>query len=387
MDQTNPKTFSNLDVENPSLAGQGLPEAPVHTLDSEDITRLFQGRFGLPGQMQEPKLESVFGHILRAANRYAPSEAGSIAIVQGPSLRFVASFGEGSELLVGTSLPSETGIMGRAFRDARPIIANDVQHERDFFPGIDQLTHSITHSLMSTPIVLDETTVGVLSLRNRLSPKGFRTSEMRLMEIFCNYLSTSIQNLLDYLYQQELALKDHLTGLRNDRFFYRQLLHEIAACERNHEHLCLIFLDLDHFKGVVDTHGHLVGSQVIAQVGQLLGRTVLHARATLARYGGDEYVIVLPNTSRQEAAELAENVRKVIVATTYLTEPLADGTPALNLRDCFTASVGVAAYHDCATAGLGPEACRHLFIRTADEAMYKAKSRGKNCVYVHGQDA
>jgi diguanylate cyclase (GGDEF)-like protein len=234
--------------------------------------------------------------------------------------------------------------------------------------------------------VLEDKAVGVLTLRNRLARHGFKAHDMRLMQIFCDYLSTSIQNLLDFFYQKELALRDHLTGLRNDRFFYRQLIAEIEGCERFGGHLSLVFIDLDHFKNVVDSHGHLVGSQVIAQVGQLLGRIVEHPGATLARYGGDEYVVVLPGLDHQQAAEIAEHVRQKIVEGIYMTEPLADGSPPLNLKDCFTASLGVASYRDCAISGTSFDAKRHAFIRKADEAMYRAKAAGKNQVYIHKGD-
>ena len=406
MEQSNPKTSSKRvpgaaeEVrKGPTLrraaggvskAPRGLASAHVHTMSSGPISSLFEERFGLVGHRREPQLGSVFRSILMAAYQYAPAESGSIAIVEGSprgseedQLVFVASFGEGSELLVGTRLPADTGIMGRVFRMVTPLLTNDVTLEPNFYPGIDKLTSSTTYSLLSIPIVLESRAIGVLTLRNRLSRQGFKTQEMRLMQIFCDYLSTSIQNLLDFFYQKELALRDHLTGLRNDRFFYRQLLTEIEGCERYGGHLSLVFVDLDHFKSVVDSHGHLVGSQVIAQVGQLLGRVIQHPGATLARYGGDEYVILLPGLNRHQAAEIAEQVRHHIVGGTYLTEPLADGSPALNLKDCFTASLGVASYQDCEISGPTPDAKRHAFIRKADEAMYQAKADGKNRVFVH----
>jgi diguanylate cyclase (GGDEF)-like protein len=140
---------------------------------------------------------------------------------------------------------------------------------------------------------------------------------------------------------------------------------------------------------VVDTHGHLVGSQVLAEVGQLLAKTVDHPGATLVRYGGDEYVAVLPGANSERALEVAEKIRLAILESVFLSTPGYDGRAPLNLQGHFTASVGVASYRECQFhSPLGDLAVRRQeFIRIADESMYTAKRLGKNRVHLGKEKA
>lgn len=340
-----------------------------------------------PHKRQDPRLTEVFQSILWAANEYVPSQCGSICLGGFAEwvgeLVYVASFGESSSLIPGTRLPVAQGITGKVYRLGRPQIRNDVSQDRNFYQGMDRLTQFETRSILAVPIVFEGDVCGVLSLINRRDKRGFRRQDLRLMEIFCGYVSTSMRNLVDAAFHREMAERDHLSGLRNDRFFYQQLQSELDGCERYGGDLSLIFMDLDRFKAVVDRHGHLVGSQVLAEVGQLLARVVQHPGATLARYGGDEYVMILPGADSSKAVEIAEGVRQAILDTTFLTEAGPEGRPPLNLKGHFSASIGVASYRECEfpTQDCSPGVRRQTFIRIADEAMYRAKALGKNQVY------
>lgn len=329
-------------------------------------------------------MQQVFESILWAANQYVPSECGSICLGGFPDtpdeLVFVASFGTSSSEIAGTRLQVGQGITGRVYRLGKPQLRNDVSRDRNFFAGVDERTHFVTRSILAVPILFEGAVCGVLSLINRRGKRGFRRHDLRLMEIFCGYLSTSIRNLVDAAFHRQVAQRDYLSGLYNDRFFYQQLLTELEGCERYGGDLSLLFMDLDHFKTVVDTHGHPVGGQVLAEVGHLLARTVEHPGATLARYGGDEYVVVLPGADSTRALEVAEDIRRAVAETVYLTEPFSDGRPALKLSGQFTASIGVASYRECILPEGDLVTRRQVFIRIADEAMYRAKHRGKNQV-------
>jgi len=365
----------------------------VAILESQRLNSWVENRFARCIHRHEPQLQDVFESILWAANQYVPSECGSICLGGFPDapdeLVFVASFGQSADLIPGTRLRVGQGITGKVYMALRPQLRNDVSRDSNFYSGVDQRTQFVTRSILSVPIVFEGEGCGVLSLINRRGKRGFRRHDLRLMEIFCGYLSTSIRNAVDSALHRELALRDYLSGLRNDRFFYKQLLLEIEGCERYGGELSLIFLDLDHFKGVVDQHGHLVGSQVLAEVGQLLARTVHHPGATLARYGGDEYVVVLPGADLEMARTIAENIRQTIGQGVFLTEAGAEGCPVLNLQGIFTASLGVASYRDSHLEKVETlEARRQALIRLADEAMYEAKRQGKNCVCLaHGSQA
>ena len=199
------------------------------------------------------------------------------------------------------------------------------------------------------------------------------------------YASNSLLNLADATHHREVARRDDLTGLRNDRFFHQQMRVELESREQDDSDLSLLFLDLDRFKAVVDTHGHLVGSQVLAEVGHLIARVVDHPGATLARYGGDEFVVILPGADAKEAAGIAESIRRTIAETSFLAAAGDDGRPALNLKGAFSASIGVASYRDCAFAPKPVsdwKVRQRDFIQVADEAMYHAKRLGRDRVHL-----
>jgi diguanylate cyclase len=143
----------------------------------------------------------------------------------------------------------------------------------------------------------------------------------------------------------------------------------------------LIFMDLDRFKVINDCYGHLAGSQVLREVGFLLKRIVDGVDATVARYGGDEFVLLLPDTSLDEALRIGEEIREVIEKHTYLSHDYGPGMPALHQQGVISASIGVAQYLPNASAG-SSETAKSELLKRADAAMYKAKSLGRNQVIV-----
>jgi diguanylate cyclase (GGDEF)-like protein len=158
---------------------------------------------------------------------------------------------------------------------------------------------------------------------------------------------------------QELTVLDDHTGLFNSRHMKRQLENEVVRATRFGHPVSLIFFDLDHFKKVNDTHGHQAGSRVLHEVGKLLLRT-LRSTDVPVRYGGDEFVIVMPETSKDQAIAAARRIGGEIARQPFLKDkpygPLV-----------ISASLGVAAFPDDAK---DPEG----LLRSADEAMYKVKA-------------
>ena len=149
----------------------------------------------------------------------------------------------------------------------------------------------------------------------------------------------------------------------------------------------MIFLDLDNLKSVNDRHGHLAGSQVLREVGYLLRRTVTDERATLTRYGGDEFVLILPGHDMQEGMEVAQSIRNAIRASTFLSRPYGFNDPALNLHGVLTASLGVSSIRSHATPGASVEQQKNEILRSADAALYRAKQLGKDrCIGAREED-
>jgi diguanylate cyclase (GGDEF)-like protein len=340
----------------------------------------------------EIDLDVVLREILRKAFEFVPSESGCM-LLDDPyrkvperkdnDLVFISTFGPGSHELLGTRLSAAQGIAGRVYQTGKSYLSEDVAKDRYFFPDIaDSIGHQ-TFSIVCVPIYIGKNVCGVLELINRHGSGVFSERDMTLLEIFAGYTSFVLQNALDAKRAHELAKRDDLTGLFNDRWFHVRLAEEMENARKSGSECSLIFMDLDNFKFVNDQHGHLAGSQVLREVGFLLNRTLLKIdTAIVSRYGGDEFVIILPEYSLEQGTEVAERVRSAIAETVFLPNDYGFGLPAVNLTGVLSASVGVASYVPARGVKVKPENERNDLLRRADAAMYEAKARGKNLVVV-----
>ena len=203
---------------------------------------------------------------------------------------------------------------------------------------------------------------------------------LSILEIFASYTSTLIKNALDARRFEDLSKRDNLTGLYNDRYFYERLEMETQRAIDGGSDLSLIFFDLDHFKQVNDTHGHLVGSRVLKEVALIINEVFLDSDAASARYGGDEFVILLPGYSLEQSSNYGETLREAIERNVFVRERPGPGEPSLNIEGVITCSVGIASLEK----GEGKELkeMKAALIRAADRAMYRAKDLGKNRVSI-----
>ncbi|MEJ2085266.1 MAG: sensor domain-containing diguanylate cyclase [Acidobacteriota bacterium] len=268
--------------------------------------------------------------ILRKANEFVPSEAGSI-LLDNPTekhrerkrntLTFIAAFGDKADNLVGQRVPAEKGIGGHVYITGTSYRTANLAEDQLFYPRIDEATDYHTHSLVAIPIRIEHEVCGVLELVNRRQAEEYTRQDLNLLEIFAGYISISIQNVLDGRMAQEIAKRDNLTGLFNDRYLHIALSRIIAESRESNQDLSLLFIDLDFFKRVNDTHGHLAGSQVLREVGQIMQELSQKVDALPARYGGDEFVIAAPGVGIEQAIDLAEELRESIIDTTYCDQP------------------------------------------------------------------
>lgn len=331
--------------------------------------------------------------ILHKANEFVPSAAGSI-LLDNPLdkmlnrnknlLTFVVAFGEKAETLIGREIQADQGIAGRVYLTGEPYHASNVSRDSFFFSGMDEVTQYSTHSLVAIPIRIEHEVCGVLELINRQDARDFSDRDRDLLQIFAGYISIAIQNILDGRRAQELAKRDNLTGLFNDRYLHNALSRTIEKCVANRDDLAVIFLDLDYFKRVNDTHGHLAGSQVLREVGHLLKAQMRGSDSTPARYGGDEFVLVVPKMHLDEALDLSEKIRNVILGSTFCAKAGDIQPEPLNLSG-LTCSIGVATLDRHVDPGTPSESAKSTLLRLADMAMYVAKKTGRNRTAVAGE--
>src|SRR5215210_7953063 len=370
----------------------GTPDA-YHCVEPVRLERFLERRRANPSFPLELSLAENLVEVLRRANGFVPSAAGCI-LLDDPSdkkedrrknkLTFIAAFGEKSPCLVGQTIPADQGIAGRVYLTGETYSTPYAPSDRFFYRAMDEQTRYQTESLVAIPVRIEHEVCGVLELINRRDAPGYSQEDRNLLEIFAGYISISIQNVLDGRQAQEIAKRDNLTGLYNDRYLHIALADTIRRCKAEDLDLALLFLDLDFFKRVNDTHGHLAGSQVLRETGHLLRQHVARMEGIPARYGGDEFVLLLPGSDVDKAIDIAEDIRAEIVAKTFCEGPGEIQPFPLHLKG-LTCSIGVATMKSHLADDLTLEEMKSALLRLADTAMYVAKETGRNRTATAGQ--
>jgi diguanylate cyclase (GGDEF)-like protein len=259
------------------------------------------------------------------------------------------------------------GIAGWVAKGGMPVLVPDVSQDKRFSRKIDRalnLKHKI-RSIICVPFKSCGRPFGVIEVFNKSTGGIFTREDSNQLITLIDQSSIFIERALLYQKVEELSITDDLTKLFNTRYLNRSIEIEIQRSVRYGASVSLIFMDIDDFKKVNDGHGHLVGSKMLVEVGQLLIRN-LRSIDVVVRYGGDEFVIVLPHTPAAPATQIAERIRRAVEKNIFLEK---DG---YTLR--ITASFGVASYPGTARS-------KEDLLRLADEAMYKVKYHTKNGVY------
>jgi diguanylate cyclase (GGDEF)-like protein len=217
------------------------------------------------------------------------------------------------------------------------------------------------------PILLGTDTLGRIALGPRRLPDGLAPAghDRELLRVVARELGGPLRIATLMAESQRLATEDSLTGLLNRRAFLQGLQREVDRLERQPSPLCLLLLDVDHFKSINDERGHPAGDAVLAQLGRLLGRSV-RKPDLVGRWGGEEFVVALVGVAMAPGATGAERIREAI-STMQVVDSRGNLIPV-------TASIGLTELVDGDTP--------HDLVARADQAMYLAKSSGRNRVVV-----
>ncbi|MDY0267521.1 MAG: diguanylate cyclase [Trichloromonas sp.] len=282
----------------------------------------------------------------------------------GEWLRIVAARGINLEVAAGIPLRFGEGIAGRVAQSGLHLLVTDI--EKDSRVGIANRPRFQTKSFICIPIKAHERTVGVLNLADKETGTTFTDEDLATLRLLIDHAALLIERVAVYENArklEELAARDPLTGLYNRRMLEARFQEELSRCFRLKQHFTIMMIDLDHFKIYNDQCGHVAGDHALKKVAQLLKKSA-REMDIVTRYGGEEFCLLLPNTSKEEALFVAERIRRAIEAEIF---PGETALPTGRL----TASIGVACYPD---AGEKFE----TLINAADVALYQAKSKGRN---------
>jgi diguanylate cyclase (GGDEF)-like protein len=220
--------------------------------------------------------------------------------------------------------------------------------------------------LLWIPLYSEDRLLGCLSVEEPSNGKSPTLETIRSLEIFANQAVTAIESARSYDEAREQSIRDSLTGAYNHRHFQEVLQRELGRAERLGRPLTVLMLDIDDFKSINDRFGHPVGDAILQGIVAEIRNEVRGDMDLLARYGGDEFAVVLPETPPGEAVLVAERVRRRVDERLFR---MPDSGQMLRA----TVSIGVATYPDDA----GEKAD---LVEKADAALYRAKRGGKNAV-------
>jgi diguanylate cyclase (GGDEF)-like protein len=307
------------------------------------------------------ELEEILGAIMDKMAQFFGPERWSMLMVDDVTneLYYAIAVGENTESLKGLRVPMGEGVAGWVASTGNPLVVPDVALDPHWSAFASKHPDLQIKSIACVPVRSGNKTLGVIQL---LNSKLDLLSEYSIsfLRILCDYAAIAIQNARSMTLIQELTITDDVTGLFNARHLYTMLDEQVAQGQV----FSLMFVDLDHFKAVNDTHGHLVGSRLLAEIGGLLKRCLGPNNAAF-RYGGDEFVALLPGMGKAAASGTTMALREDLRAARFL-----EGAGlSLNVSGSF----GLATY---------PEDGNTVptILRAADTMMYEAKIKRDHVV-------
>ncbi|HEY6009957.1 MAG TPA: diguanylate cyclase [Nitrospirota bacterium] len=279
-------------------------------------------------------------------------------VVEGVSERLRISRGE--------------GIAGKVAELGEPILVENVEND----PRTRQKNrqHYKTRSFVSVPLKINERTIGVLNLADKASGEVFTDEDLHLIQSFATHAAVVMERNVYYHRNEELkklTITDPLTGLLNRRYLSERLKDELARSERHGHSLSLLMLDLDGFKFCNDEYGHAFGDEILKSVADIFLNTV-RSMDVVSRFGGDEFMVILPETGETLAIDIAERIRNAVAKRSMATRMKSDSAAP---QCALTASIGIVCFPEHGDTV-------EFLLENVDKALYRAKSMGKNRIEV-----
>jgi diguanylate cyclase (GGDEF)-like protein len=312
------------------------------------------------------KPKEILNTIMEKAAELIRAEGWSVLLTDAKTneLVFEAASGKAGKKLLGMRLKIGQGVAGWVARYGKSLIVPDVAKDPRFYSGVDEKTKFTTKSVLCVPMRSRDRIIGVVEVVNKIGGDQFTQDDYEIFENVVAHLTIALEKAQMYRKMEEASQIDDLTQLYNTRYCNQFLDNFLLERKDRKGIISLVFLDIDFFKLVDDNFGHLVGSETLKIVGERMTR-VVRKNDVIIRYGGDEYIVLLPNTDKKTAVIIAERIRKEISREPFY----AFGNKKFNI----SVTLGVATYPDDAQG-------RDELIGKADRAMYEGKLTGRNKV-------
>jgi len=313
-------------------------------------------------------METLLTAILGRIKAIIPAQNWSLLLIdpQTQELYFAVVVGVAPEAVKDIRLKPEEGIAGTVAHTGTPIFIPDVDQDSRFSARVDTTTGFETRSVIALPLLVRGEVIGVFEVVNVEDERYFREKYLPHLTILADYVAIAVDNVRNLQKLEARTFIDEVTGYYNSRYLLHELDRLIPEHLNRREPFSLVFLDLDNFKKVVDTYGHLRGSKVLGQVARVING-VLGGDDSLVRYGGDEFVILMPQRSQPEALEIVRRLRRTLNATALLQDE--------GLEIKVTASYGIATVPEDAQD-------QEKLLLIADRAMFGSKGRGRDRIMV-----
>jgi diguanylate cyclase (GGDEF)-like protein len=283
-------------------------------------------------------------------------------------LYFEIAIGHGAEKLKDVRLKLGEGIAGWVAERGECVLVEDVRCDNRFRRRSDEFMQPDTHSVLCVPIKGREQVLGVIELANCLGKQSFSQEHIPTLRSLADYAAIALENVRYMQRMHELTIMDDCTALFNARHLNFVLDAEIYRSTRYGYEFSVVFFDLDHFKQVNDLHGHLVGSKLLWRIGDML-KSNLRLIDCAFRYGGDEFVLILPQTPKENALTVVRRLKDLLNSKVFFR--------AENLNIKVTASFGIATFP-------ADGRTHRDILRMADEAMYQVKKTTRDDIALAG---
>ena len=309
-------------------------------------------------------LDTILRTILDQMERIVAADMWALLMLDESrmELYYAIAAGGGETALQDLRVKLGEGIAGWVAENGETLILPETE---DADPRLQQSLASesrIVRSVIAMPLRGRKGVQGVIEI---LNPRASQMSDYTIafLHILCDHAAIAIENARDVARIQQLTITDDTTGLYNVRHLYSVLEQELERCPRSGKPVSLAFIDLDRFKLVNDVHGHLIGSELLGRVGMRL-KQLARPGDLCFRYGGDEFVVMMPETSAGDALNIATDMHDQLTHSNF---HMSNG-----IELTASASVGLAT--------CPPENAVHAIIGTADARMYAVKSNGRGKV-------